>query len=294
MFSLEKRIQRQQVNIAKQSTTIQRMRDDGEDAKKIAEEEKTLEKMRVGLQGLVRSMSFKEVEARTTMVSAATELKKAAKKSGVETSKEYDGLLSNLAANGIGKTRMQSINDRVSQAAQDTRKTFDEGVSSLLRAIRPNAPDAEDEERQVSEKVQREEKPTPKAPAMRKTVENTKDKLSSVLARISTQNTAVEEDSEAIRLRMEAIQNEMNAVIEEMAEMESRLLAQQQELEAQQKNISTTFTPQETTESRKKNGSKKNGSVGAFFKTNGKKNGSKKNGSSSSSSSLVDANESDT
>jgi len=198
-------------------------------------------------------------------------------------------LLSNLAANDIGKTRMQSINDRVSQAAQDTRKTFDEGVSSLLRAIRPNAPDAEDEERQVSEKVKREEKPTPKAPAMRKTVENTKDKLSSVLARISTQNTAVEEDSEAIRLRMEAIQNEMNAVIEEMAEMESRLLAQQQELEAQQKNISTTFTPQETTESRKKNGSKKNGSVGAFFKTNGKKNGSKKNGSSSAA--LVDASE---
>ena len=129
---------------------------------------------------------------------------------------------------------------------------------------------------------------------MRKTVENTKDKVSSMLARISKQTPAKEEDSEAIRLRMEAIQNEMNAVIEEMAEMESRLLAKQQELEAQQKNISTTFTPQETTESRKKNGSKKNGSIGAFFKTNGKKNGSKKNGSSSSSSSLVDANESDT
>jgi serine/threonine protein kinase len=294
MFSLEKRIQRQQVNIAKQSTTIQRMRDDGEDAKKIAEEEKTLEKMRVGLQGLVRSMSFKEVEARTTMVSAATELKKAAKESGVETSKEYDGLLSNLSSNGIGKTRMQSINDRVNRAAQDTRKSFDEGMNTLLRAIRPNAPDAEDEERQVSENVEREEKTTPKAPATRKTVENTKDKVSSMLARISKQTPAKEEDSEAIRLRMEAIQNEMNAVIEEMAEMESRLLAQQQELEAQQKNISTTFTPQETTESRKKNGSKKNGSVGAFFKTNGKKNGSKKNGSSSSSSSLVDANESDT
>ena len=109
MFSLEKRIQRQQANIAKQSTTIQKMKDDGEDAKSIAQEEKTLEKMRVGLQGLVRSLSYKEVEARTTMVSAASELKKAAKDSGVETSEEYDGMITDLSTSGSKNIGMQSI-----------------------------------------------------------------------------------------------------------------------------------------------------------------------------------------
>ncbi len=217
MFSLEKRIQRQQANIAKQSTTIQKMKDDGEDAKSIAQEEKTLEKMRVGLQGLVRSLSYKEVEARTTMVSAASELKKAAKDSGVETSEEYDGMITDLSTSGSKNIGMQSINDRVNRAANATRKRVDEGISGILRALR-----------QDGNTVVKEDLP----------------------AKFD------DDESEAIRQRMEAIQAEMNSVIDEMAEMESRLLAQQEALEAQQPKLpyASSETTGRKTSNRKTNG----------------------------------------
>ena len=76
MLGLEKRISRQQDLIAKQSTTIMRLRDAGAPAEEIEREQRTLEKMKVGLQGLLRSFSFSQVEAKTTMVKAATEIKR--------------------------------------------------------------------------------------------------------------------------------------------------------------------------------------------------------------------------
>ena len=267
MFSLEKRIERQQANIAKQSTSIQRLKDDGADARDIAEEEKTLEKMRVGLQGLVRSMSFKEVEARTTMVTAATELKKAANNSGVQTSEEYDGLISDLSSSEKKPVRFgANIQKRAGEAATVTRKRVDEGVSSILRMLGVNRNTNE-------QKAPKEEETT----AAKAAVESKPEKLeqpTETKMRPKKKETQ-DDDPEAIRLRMEAIQNEMNAVIEEMAEMESRLLAQQQQLETQQRNLASII-PESDSSSRKArtNGAKNGGANGASANGKNGANGS--------------------
>ena len=289
MFSLEKRIQRQQANIAKQSTTIQKLKDDGADARSIAEQEKTLEKMRVGLQGLVRALSFNSVEARTTMVSAATELKKVATDKGVEPPKEYDGLLSELSA-GTTRNRVKAIEARVSRAAEEaateTKRRVDEGltiISRLLRVNKVSQDQTEDDGEQEKETpppaetptdpVTAQKKPTPnvkKTPVMSKKVEIPPKRS---ITPPKVEKTA-EADPEALRLRMEAIQNEMNAVIAEMAEMESRLLKQQMELEAQA-GMTT-----ETTDRKKKNGSAAVNGGSVNGKNGGTVNG--KNGKSSS------------
>jgi len=85
MLGLEKRISRQQGLIAKQSTTVRRLKADGAPVALVESEQRTLEKMSVGLQGLLRSFSFSQVEARTTMVKAATEMQVEAANAGVET-----------------------------------------------------------------------------------------------------------------------------------------------------------------------------------------------------------------
>jgi|UniRef100_A0A7S0PM95 serine/threonine protein kinase len=235
MFSLEKRIQRQQENIAKQSTTIQRLKDTGADAKTVAEEEKTLEKMRVGLQGLLRTMSFKEVEARTTMVTAATELKKAAASSGVEASKEYDGMITDLTTQTT--SRFATIRQRAGAAVGLTRKRVGDSVSAMFRMLgmKKDTDDAEeDADVEVAEAL---------------------SKRAAAAAGLAKNG----EDPEAIRKRMESIQSEMNAVIAEMSDMESRLMEQQQQLEQQQRNLAS-FVTRENAGKKSKNGSKsKNG-----------------------------------
>lgn len=274
MFSLEKRIERQQANIAKQSTTIQRLKDDGADARDIAEEEKTLEKMRVGLQGLVRSMSFKEVEARTTMVTAATELKKAANNSGVQTSEEYDGLISDLSSSEKTPVRFgANIQKRAGEAATVTRKRVDEGVSSILRMLGVNRKATEQE-------ASKEDETTTAKAAVESKPEKKPEQPTETTKTQPKKKESQDDDPEAIRLRMEAIQNEMNAVIEEMAEMESRLLAQQQQLETQQRNLAS-FIPGSDSSSRKArtNGAKNGGTNGTSANgKNGGKNGASANG----------------
>ena len=263
MFSLEKRIQRQQANIAKQSTTIQKLKDDGADARSIAEQEKTLEKMRVGLQGLVRALSFKDVEARTTMVSAASDLQKAAKDKGVEPSKEYDGLLSELST-GTAKKRVEAIERQVSrvteqvsqvaaQGASETKRRVEDGVTNILRFVRSaresqsgDSADEQDQEDDVQGEASDPEK-TNGAFVSREPSMVTKGVSEASTMPAPNGNSA--NDQEALRLRMEAIQNEMNAVIAEMAEMEQRLMEQQKELQ-----IDEVITI-ETTSSKKAKGS---------------------------------------
>ena len=83
MLGLEKRISKQQNLIMQQSTTIMRMRQTNAPQVEIEAEQKTLEKMKVGLQGLLRSFSFSQIEARTEIVKAATEMQAVAKEAGV-------------------------------------------------------------------------------------------------------------------------------------------------------------------------------------------------------------------
>ena len=83
MLGLEKRISKQQNLIMQQSTTIMRMRQTNAPQVEIEAEQKTLEKMKVGLQGLLRSFSFSQIEARTEIVKAATEMQAVAKEAGM-------------------------------------------------------------------------------------------------------------------------------------------------------------------------------------------------------------------
>jgi hypothetical protein len=83
MLGLEKRISKQQSLIMQQSTTIMRMRQTNAPQVEIEAEQKTLEKMKVGLQGLLRSFSFSQIEARTEIVKAATEMQAVAKEAGM-------------------------------------------------------------------------------------------------------------------------------------------------------------------------------------------------------------------
>ena len=117
MLGLEKRISRQQDLIAKQSTTIMRLRDAGAPAEEIEREQRTLEKMKVGLQGLLRSFSFSQVEAKTTMVKAATEIQEMAEEAGVDAG-PIEGFMRNIfgkkasaAAVGAADSVLDSILD---------------------------------------------------------------------------------------------------------------------------------------------------------------------------------------
>ena len=74
MLGLEKRISKQQDLIAKQSTTIMRLQAEGAPREEVEKEQRTLEKMNIGLQSLLRAFSFSQVEAKTTMIKAATEI----------------------------------------------------------------------------------------------------------------------------------------------------------------------------------------------------------------------------
>ena len=135
MLGLEKRISRQQDLIAKQSTTIMRLRDAGAPAEEIEREQRTLEKMKVGLQGLLRSFSFSQVEAKTTMVKAATEIQEMAEEAGVDAG-PIEGFMRNI----FGK-----------KATSAAVGAADSVLDSILDALKPNRSRAEEGEGDVEE-----------------------------------------------------------------------------------------------------------------------------------------------
>ena len=128
MLGLEKRISRQQDLIAKQSTTIMRLRDAGAPVEEIEKEQRTLEKMKVGLQGLLRSFSFSQVEARTTMVKAATEIQEMAEEAGVDAG-PIEGFMRNI----FGK-----------KATSAAVGAADSVLDSILDVLKPNRSRAEE------------------------------------------------------------------------------------------------------------------------------------------------------
>ena len=80
----------------------------------VDKEQRTLEKMRVGLQGLLRSFSFSQVEAKTTMVKAATEMQQEAQDAGVET-----GALKGFMRNLFGKKASEAAVGGVIHSSHD-------------------------------------------------------------------------------------------------------------------------------------------------------------------------------
>ena len=143
MLGLEKRISKQQDLIMKQSTTIMRLRETGAPTEQIEKEQKTLERMKIGLQGLLRSFSFSQVEARTTMVKAATEMQEIAEEAGLEPP-PLEGFMQNIfgkkatsAAVGAADSVLDSILDVLKPSRAKTT-----AEASGAEAAPPAAPPA--------------------------------------------------------------------------------------------------------------------------------------------------------
>ena len=90
MFGLQKRIERQQTSIKRQLGTVQRLKAKGAPIDQIEKEEAVLEKMQAGLQGLFRSLQFKDTQVRTEIILAASSFKQQAKKENVDTTESFD------------------------------------------------------------------------------------------------------------------------------------------------------------------------------------------------------------
>ena len=91
--------------------------------------------MKVGLQGLLRSFSFSQVEAKTTMVKAATEIQEMAEEAGVDAG-PIEGFMRNI----FGK-----------KATSAAVGAADSVLDSILDALKPNRSRAEEGEGDVEE-----------------------------------------------------------------------------------------------------------------------------------------------
>ena len=127
MLGLEKRISKQQDLIAKQSTTIMRLRQEGAPKEEVEKEQRTLEKMNIGLQSLLRSFSFSQVEAKTTMIKAATEIQAELDDAGVTQDDKPDALRG-FMRNIFGK--------RASEAAYGAADVALDAVLDILKPER--------------------------------------------------------------------------------------------------------------------------------------------------------------
>ena len=209
MLGLEKRISKQQDLIMKQSTTIMRLRETGAPTEEIEKEQKTLERMKIGLQGLLRSFSFSQVEAKTTMVKAATEMQELAESAGVEPP-PLEGFMQNI----FGK-----------KAASAAVGAADSVLDSILDVLKPNrTKTATDDDAAAAAAA---------APPSRASDAEGAPKKSSG----SSLEDDRAKDPAELRKRMDDIKNEMVAVAEQMAEMERRLLEQQEDLERRQARL---------------------------------------------------------
>ena len=208
MLGLEKRISKQQDLIMKQSTTIMRLRETGAPKEEIEKEQKTLERMKIGLQGLLRSFSFSQVEAKTTMVKAATEMQELAESAGVEPP-PLEGFMQNI----FGK-----------KAASAAVGAADSVLDSILDVLKPNRTKTTTDDAAAAAAA---------APASRASDAEGAPKKSSG----SSLEDDRAKDPAELRKRMDDIKNEMVAVAEQMAEMERRLLEQQEDLERRQARL---------------------------------------------------------
>ena len=198
MLGLEKRISKQQDLIMKQSTTIMRLRETGAPTEQIEKEQKTLERMKIGLQGLLRSFSFSQVEARTTMVKAATEMQEIAEEAGLEPP-PLEGFMQNI----FGK-----------KATSAAVGAADSVLDSILDVLKPSRA-------KTTAEASGAEAAPPAASG----------------SGLPPPSDDRAKDPAELRKRMDDIKSEMVAVAEQMAEMERRLLEQQEDLERRQARL---------------------------------------------------------
>ena len=189
-----------------------------EAAEEIEAEQRTLEKMKVGLQGLLRSFSFSQVEAKTTMVKAATELQIEAEKAGVEPP-PMEGFMRSI----FGK--------RAASAAVDAA---DSVLDSILDVLKPDRGAAAEPGNAAGEALTESSLAALTDEVEETTLDASEEEEMEAEAEVEIDPRR---DPDELRRRMDDIKSEMVAVAEQMAEMERRLLLQQADLEARQAQL---------------------------------------------------------
>ena len=233
MLGLEKRISKQQDLIAKQSTTIMRLRQEGAPREEVEKEQRTLEKMNIGLQSLLRSFSFSQVEAKTTMIKAATEIQAELDDAGVTQDDKPDalrGFMRNIfgkraseAAYGAADVALDAVLDILKGSERTTNKGPNKDKD------RSSTPSRASKKEMLSESMKQAREGGVGPPGSGSPIKNTDEDDS------AEDDTA--RDPAELRRRMDDIKLEMVAVAEQMAEMERRLLAQQADLERRQRDL---------------------------------------------------------
>lgn len=229
MLGLEKRISKQQDLIAKQSTTIMRLRQEGAPKEEVEKEQRTLEKMNIGLQSLLRAFSFSQVEAKTTMIKAATEIQAELDDAGVKDDKP--DALRGFMRNIFGK--------RASEAAYGAADVALDTVLDILKPERTNGGN-KDKAQSISSRASKKEMLSESMKQAREGAPIKNKRGGSADEDDSDDDDAAARDPAELRRRMDDIKLEMVAVAEQMAEMERRLLAQQADLERRQRDLESS------------------------------------------------------
>lgn len=229
MLGLEKRISKQQDLIAKQSTTIMRLRQEGAPKEEVEKEQRTLEKMNIGLQSLLRAFSFSQVEAKTTMIKAATEIQAELDDAGVKDDKP--DALRGFMRNIFGK--------RASEAAYGAADVALDAVLDILKPERTNGGN-KDKAQSTSSRASKKEMLSESMKQAREGAPIKNKRGGSADEDDSDEDDAAARDPAELRRRMDDIKLEMVAVAEQMAEMERRLLAQQADLERRQRDLESS------------------------------------------------------
>ena len=244
MLGLEKRISKQQDLIAKQSTTIMRLRQTGAPKEEVEKEQRTLEKMNIGLQSLLRAFSFSQVEAKTTMIKAATEIQQELDDAGVKDEKPdaFRGFMRSI----FGK--------KASEAAYGAADT---ALDTVLDILKPERTKSREEVTSASKKEMLSESMKQAKGAGGGQGSGSGSGSLDSMDEDEIDAALDAKDPAELRRRMDDIKSEMVAVAEQMAEMERRLLAQQASLERAQADLENGVG------GNVKNGdTKKNGGVG--------------------------------
>ena len=226
MLGLEKRISKQQDLIAKQSTTIMRLRQEGAPKEEVEKEQRTLEKMNIGLQSLLRAFSFSQVEAKTTMIKAATEIQAELDDAGVKDDKP--DALRGFMRNIFGK--------RASEAAYGAADVALDAVLDILKPERTN----KDKDQSTSDRASKKEMLSESMKQAREGGPVKNKRGGSADEDSFDEDDTASKDPAELRRRMDDIKLEMVAVAEQMAEMERRLLAQQADLERRQRDLESS------------------------------------------------------
>ena len=240
MLGLEKRISKQQDLIAKQSTTIMRLRQTGAPKEEVEKEQRTLEKMNIGLQSLLRAFSFSQVEAKTTMIKAVTEIQQELDDAGVKDEKPdaFRGFMRSI----FGK--------KASEAAYGAADT---ALDTVLDILKPERTKSREEVTSASKKEMLSESMKQAKGAGGGQGSGSGSGSLDSMDEDEIDAALDAKDPAELRRRMDDIKSEMVAVAEQMAEMERRLLAQQASLERAQADLENGVG------NVNKNGEKKNG-----------------------------------